>query len=186
MHPRINEILEYLDNTRLDLRNAVDAVPATRREERSGPDRWSVAEVLEHLAIIDGRIGKLVAARIAAARSAGLGPESDASSILDSIDRSKVADRSRGVTAPDMLIPQSGADATAVWSRLEESRATLREAVISGDGLALSEIKQEHPVLGLINLYQWLVFVGSHEARHTAQIREIGIGFAEKSNAARE
>src|SRR6185295_16761022 len=97
--------------------------------------------------------------------------------ILDSIDRAKVVDRSRAKTAPDMLKPQSGAEATAVWSRLEESRAKLREAVISGDGLALSEIKQEHPVLGLINLYQWLVFVGSHEARHTAQIREIGSEF---------
>ena len=186
MHPRINEILEYLDSTRLDLGNAVDGVAATRREERPGPERWSVAEVLEHLAIIEGRIGKLVATRIAAAKSAGLGPESDTSPILDSIDRAKVVDRSRAKTAPDMLKPQSGAEATAVWSRLEQSRAALREAVISGDGLALSEIKQEHPVLGLIDLYQWLVFVGSHEARHTAQIREIGSEFSEKSSAASE
>ena len=185
MHPRINEVLEYLD-IRLDLSKAVDGIPATRREERPEPERWSVAEVLEHLAIIEGRIGKLVAARIVAARSDGLGPESDDSSILDSIDRAKVVDRSRGVAAPDMLKPQSGAEATAVWSRLQESRATLREAVMSGDGLALSEIKQQHPVLGLINLYQWLVFVGSHEARHTGQIREIGSDFSQKSNAASE
>jgi hypothetical protein len=28
---------------------------------------------------------------------------------------------------------------------------------------------------GLLNLYQWMVFVGGHEARHTAQIREVAV-----------
>jgi hypothetical protein len=28
-------------------------------------------------------------------------------------------------------------------------------------------------VLGPINLYQWMLFVGSHEMRHTAQVIEI-------------
>jgi len=32
---------------------------------------------------------------------------------------------------------------------------------------------QSHPVLGPINMYQWVLFNGSHEARHTLQIREI-------------
>jgi hypothetical protein len=29
-------------------------------------------------------------------------------------------------------------------------------------------------VLGVIDAYQWFIFVGSHEARHASQIREIG------------
>jgi len=44
---------------------------------------------------------------------------------------------------------------------------------LKGDGLALGEVIQPHLVLGPINIYQWLLFVGSHEARHTAQVREI-------------
>ena len=38
-------------------------------------------------------------------------------------------------------------------------------------------MKQPHPVLGPINIYQWALFVGSHEARHALQIREIAAGF---------
>ena len=81
--------------------------------------------------------------------------------------------RSLRVTAPDETRPISDSDAASAWAALEQSRQALRAAVISGDGLALSEVKHPHPVLGEINLYQWILFVGSHEVRHTAQVREI-------------
>ena len=186
MHPRIQEILEYLDATRANLSNAVEDVPATRRNERPAAERWSVAEVLEHLNIIEGRISQMLAAKIAAAKAAGLGPEAETSSVLDSLNRTRIADRSQPVAAPEMLRPQAATDASAMWAALQQSRAGLREAVLAGDGLALSEITHHHPVLGLINLYQWLLFVGSHEARHTAQIREIAGDFAEHASAAVE
>ena len=186
MHPRIQEVLEYLDTTRSELGKAVEDVSPARREERPGPDRWSVAEVLDHLAITEGRIVKLVAGKIAAAKAAGLGAELETSSVIDSINRARITDRSRRATAPEMIQPQSGRDAASVWSALDQSRASLRQAILAGDGLALADVKHEHPVLGLINLYQWIVFVGSHEARHTAQIREIADEFAEHANAAVE
>ena len=40
----------------------------------------------------------------------------------------------------------------------------------TADGLALGEIKHDHVVLGELDLYQWLIFLGQHEARHTKQI----------------
>src|SRR5450432_3234485 len=144
MHPRIQEVLEYLDTTRSDLTQAVDDVSAARREERPAADRWSVAEVLEHLTIIERRIIRMLTGRIAAAKAAGLGPEVETESVLDSIDRTRVADRSRPVTAPEAVQPQAGGDAALARSALEQSRTSLREAVLAGDGLALSEITHEH------------------------------------------
>jgi hypothetical protein len=35
-----------------------------------------------------------------------------------------------------------------------------------------------HPALGDQNLYQWIAFVGAHESRHAAQIREIAAALA--------
>ena len=49
----------------------------------------------------------------------------------------------------------------------------LRGAVDRADGLAIGEVTAPHPFLGSLNLYQWLIFLGAHEARHAAQIREI-------------
>jgi hypothetical protein len=42
------------------------------------------------------------------------------------------------------------------------------------DGLALGGVLATHPRLGSLNVYQWVLFVGGHETRHAAQIREIG------------
>jgi hypothetical protein len=39
--------------------------------------------------------------------------------------------------------------------------------------MALGDITVPHPVLGPLNLYQWVLFVGGHESRHAIQIREI-------------
>ena len=62
---------------------------------------------------------------------------------------------------------------TAAWSILERARAALRQAVLAADGRALSEVSAPHARLGTLNLYQWLIFLGTHEGRHAAQIREI-------------
>src|SRR5258708_2491391 len=174
MHSRTQEVLDYLDTTRSELSNAVEEVPAGRRDERPGVDRWSVAQVLEHLNMIEGRVAQMISVRIGKARAGGLGAELETSSVVDSISRTRIADRSQPANAPEMLLPPATIDAATVWSILQQSRADLRNAFVQGDGLALSEVKHEHPVLGLINLYQWLIFVGAHEVRHAEQIREIG------------
>jgi hypothetical protein len=54
-------------------------------------------------------------------------------------------------------------------------RRSFLDVYLSGDGLALAEVVHVHPRLGSLNLYQWGVWVGGHEARHTEQIREIAV-----------
>ena len=44
----------------------------------------------------------------------------------------------------------------------------------AADGLALSQVTAKHPFLGVLNLYQWIGFIGYHDLRHADQIREIG------------
>ncbi len=173
MHPRIEEALTYLDSERVDLRDAIAVVPPNLRDQSPAPDRWSVAQVLQHLALIENRVGALISKRISGARAEGLGPEIESSPILNERHAAKIADRSFKVSAPPEIAPPSDIDAETAWAALEQSRETLRAAVISGDGLALSEIIHPHPVLGEINLYQWILFVGSHEVRHIGQVREI-------------
>lgn len=184
MHSRIAEALDYLDMERADLRAAMELVPSTLREKPPAPDRWSVAQVLQHLTMIESRIVPLVKRLVTGARAAGLGPELETSSILNTRHAEKIADRSFRVTAPDGTVPPADITAESAWAALEQSRQALREAVAAGDGLALSEVKYPHPVLGEINLYQWILFVGSHEIRHTSQIREIAEQFSSAATSA--
>lgn len=185
MHPRTEEVLEYLDARRKELRAAVDSVPATARNTSPAADQWSVAQVLNHLTMIDRRVAIGISKWIMEARDSGLGQETETTSVLGTIPAERITDRSRRVEAPPEIRPRTDVDAETAWTELEQARSKLRAAFLSGDGLALEQVIQSHPVLGPINIYQWALFVASHEARHTLQIREIAeqLNSAEKATA---
>jgi len=180
MHPRIEEVINYLDTKRTALRKAVESVPPELRNQQPGADRWSVAQVLQHLFMIERRIGLGMTKWVNDANTGGLGTETETSSVMNSLPLQLITDRSQRRNAPDEVRPRGDIDAESAWVALEQSRETLRAAFLAGDGRALSQVIQPHPVLGPINLYQWMLFVGSHEVRHTAQVHEI----AEQLNAA--
>jgi hypothetical protein len=174
LHPRIEELLDYLDTQREALRSAVDAVPSEKRGEPPAPGRWSVNGVLEHLAIVETRLTGLFNTRVAAARAAGIGDDLDTSPILPSFGPgSLVLDRSKRILASEQVYPTSDLSSDAAWAAVETSRRALQVALRNANGLALGEIVHPHPVFGPLHLYHWVAFIGGHEARHTAQIREI-------------
>lgn len=184
MHPRIEEVTNYLDRERSALREAVERVPPELRDKQPGPDRWSIAQVLQHLGIIENRIGLGMTKWVGDARNASVGPETETSSVMRSLPLELIADRTNKRNAPDEVRPTGDIDAKSAWATLESARETLRSAFHAGDGLALSTVVQPHPVFGPINLYQWMLFVGSHEERHTAQIIEIAEHLKAESNTA--
>ena len=174
MHPRTDELLHHLDANRAVLRAAVDSVAPELRETRPSPDRWSVAEILEHLTRVEQQITRFLSAKLTEAKAAGqLASQADTSSISASLSHEAVIDRRRAVTAGERVIPRGEMDSTTALAALESARVQLRDVVISVDGLDLGSLVLPHPAIGPINGYQWFLFVGSHEARHAAQIREI-------------
>jgi hypothetical protein len=175
MHPRTEELLQYLDAQRAILRAAFDAVPEDIRNRPPAPGQWSPVGIVEHLAIANGRIARMITKTAAEARAAGLGPETSSAPILPAIDVKFVVDRVTRVTAPEVLHP-TGLDADAAWASLERSTVAVRDAIATADGLALSEVSFPHPLLGPLSLYTWIAFVGAHEARHAVQIRECWAG----------
>src|SRR5215207_5329643 len=96
MHPRTEEMLRHLDANRVVLRAAVDGVPLELREKRPAPERWSVAEVIEHLTRVEEGLTRLLGMRLTEAQAAGqLEPETDTSSVANSINHELVLDRRR-------------------------------------------------------------------------------------------
>ncbi len=175
MHPRIQELLDYLDAQHIVLREAVDSVPVSRRNEPPGPEQWSTAGVLEHLAIVETNIGRLLKDRIANARASGIGQETETSSVLTTFSpQSVVLDRARRITASPGSHPKQNLPWEAALEAHDSARRELRNTLVSADGLSLTEVTHPHPVFGPLDLYHWIAFVGGHEARHAAQIRAVG------------
>jgi hypothetical protein len=173
-HPRLAELVDYVARQRTVLLAAVSAVPEALRDRQVTDDAWSVAGVLEHLHRVESGIARLVARSVERARAAGVAAESDMSSLLGSLDSFGLLRRNRHLDAPDPVRPRGEYTAAQALAALEGSREALLVAVGAGDGLALSGITYPHPLLGPLSLYQWVLFVGQHEARHAAQIEEIG------------
>ena len=172
MHRRIRELLAYLDEQRAVLREAFEAVPPALRDRQPAPDRWSAAGIVEHLAIVEQRVGGLLGAKIEAARAEGSAVETSTEPIVATIDVRRVLDRSTRVTAPGSAVP-TGLPANEAWRALERGGEAVRAALIAGNGVALGTIMHPHPLFGPMSAYDWFAFIAAHEARHAAQIREI-------------
>jgi hypothetical protein len=72
--------------------------------------------------------------------------------------------------SPPTVVPRANIDINDAVEGLEGSREALRAAAVSANGLSIGEIKHTHVILGELDLYQWLIFVGEHEGRHRKQI----------------
>ena len=177
MHPHLAEVFALLDQSRTELRAAVAGVEPGLRARRPGPDRWSVNEILEHLALVERRFEAYVGVAIAKARSAGLGAERSARVPLADDLRTVVRDRSGRRTAPEAVIPTGTVDDATVWRALEQARQSFRDTVGSADGLALGTVTAEHHRWGALTVYQWVEVLANHEARHAEQIDEVAASF---------
>lgn len=147
-------------------------MPADARARRPAPDRWSVAEVLEHLGLVEGRVVGLLGQLLQAAPMAD---ESTRASVTP-LDRTTLRDRSRRVDAPAPIQPTGTVGADEAWTTLERTRAQLLALLdtAEADTRDLAQISRQHPALGTLDGYQWVASVGGHEERHTLQIVEIG------------
>jgi hypothetical protein len=170
----LDAICTTLAADREALRVAVGRVAPALRGQRPAPDRWSVAEILEHLAMVEERSMALLAPRVADA------PLREAEAVVVRMPevRQAVVDRSRRVAAPEFITPTGSLDSEAAWAALTSSRSRLLDVMEEAKGRDLSTVTRAHPVLGQIDGYQWLSSIGAHEARHTAQIIEVAEQFA--------
>jgi hypothetical protein len=172
MHPRLSEIVVYLEEQRRALLAAVDSVPAARRDVRPAADAWSVAEVLDHLHRVERGSTGLLAKRIARGRETGIPAEAETSSVLGSLDLQGLID-SPARSAPELVLPDPTARSAELLQALAASRAGLLALLADVDGLDLTRVTATHAAFGELNAYQWTLFLGAHERRHARQIAAI-------------
>ena len=162
--------MSFVEEKRRELLKSFEGVDGEKLCRRAVPDSWSVAEILEHLRMVETGVARLVTKRAGQARAAGLPSEKETSSVMSSFDKHAAYLDATVLKSPIMVQPRADIDINEALEGLESSREALRAAVVTADGLALGEIKHTHLVLGELDLYQWLIFVGQHESRHKKQI----------------
>ncbi len=172
MHPRLAEVMDFVERKRKDLLQSFAGVAPEPMRRRVSDESWSVAEIIDHLRLVETSVAQVITRRAADARAKGVGEERSTESVLNTLDRLEIEAATHLMEAPSIVRPRPYADPADAIAGLDDSRKALREAAASVSGLALGEIRQLHRGLGEeLDLYQWLVFLGQHEGRHARQIQ---------------
>ena len=172
MHARLAEIMDFVERKREELLQSFAGVAPEPMRRRVSDEQWSVAEIIDHLRLVETSVAQVITRRAAEARAKGVGEERSTDSVLRTLDRLEIEAATHLMEAPSIVRPRPYADPADAILGLEDSRKGLREAAAAASGLALGEIKQLHRGLGEeLDLYQWLVFLGQHEGRHAKQIQ---------------
>jgi len=141
---------------------------------KAAPERWSVAECSEHIALAEGFIFGLVTERIIKAPA---NPEKrDAAKGKDELIVKMLQDRSHKATAPEPIDPVKHGVMTLEESvkLFQDSRAhTIEYIKTTQEDLRDHLFDHPVPAIGTLDGYQWILLISGHTRRHTAQILEV-------------
>lgn len=158
----------YLQQTEDGVANSIKGLSQAQLKFKPAPDRWSVAETLEHIALAEDFIFQNIRDKImkAPARAATRDTAKADAAVL-----AMVPDRSHKAQAPGPLVPSGRWTPDETLARFEKSRARTIEFLQSTPDLRQHVI--DSPLGQPLDAYEWLLFIGAHSARHTKQIEEV-------------
>lgn len=158
--------MSYLHATRKQFLDIVTTVTAEQLRFKPAANRWSIAEIAEHLTLVEDSVYE-------AAQTALLRPPTEPNPGLDEKIQQGVASRARRVQAPEGFVP-AGRWTTA--AELAGEFKTRRDRNIEFIQTTSAEMRRHalpHPALGPLDAYQWFLFAAAHADRHIQQMREV-------------
>ena len=160
--------VEQFQTTRDNFLKSIAGLSEKQWTFKPAPDRWSVAEVAEHITVSEGAIFGLVQTKVMQSPAA---PEKRAQVAgKDEMILQKVPDRSHKAQAPEFLKPTGRWPTEAELAKTFEERRAATIEYIRTTNDDLRDHFFDHPVFGTLDGYQWLLLISTHSARHTAQI----------------
>jgi uncharacterized damage-inducible protein DinB len=160
--------LKYLESTRQGVVDATAGLSDAQWNFKPAPDRWSVAEVTEHIAAAEDFLrGNIDQIMKAPPRPAG----EDVKAVDDMV-LAKIPDRTNKVQAPEPLRPTNRyGSAQASLKHFIESRAQTENLLNQHDDLRAHAA--DSPFGAKMDAYEWILFIAAHSERHTKQINEV-------------
>jgi hypothetical protein len=163
-------LTDHLAKSSQEFLKAVEGLSPEQWNFKAGPDRWSIAQCAEHIALAEDFIRGMIESKVLTAEPT---PDKIAErKPLDDKVLKMITDRSVKAQAPEPVQPASKfGSPQATVEHFIQSRATTAKLAASRDDLR--ERAAAHPVFKELDAYQWLLFLSGHTQRHTAQILEV-------------
>ncbi|MBO0938363.1 DinB family protein [Fibrella sp. HMF5335] len=166
----ITYAVEQLDSSQKALHDAVQGLSAAQSIAKPAPDRWSVAECVEHIVLVEGGIF----GRLQTGMQQDEAPEKRAEIQVSDLYLTKaLRSRKTAITAPAPFEPTGRfGSLEAALAAFDEQRAAIIDYVHSAPGNWRTHYFK-HLVFGTIDAYQTLLLFAGHCERHRKQIEEV-------------
>jgi uncharacterized damage-inducible protein DinB len=163
--------IKYLEETRQKVLDSLKDLSDAQWKFKPAPDRWSAAEVAEHIAVSEETLLMLVTDRVM--KSPAAPEKKEAAKGKDELIRNSITNRSVKAQAPEMLRPTN-----RFKTREETIKAfnASRDKTIEYVKTTQDDLRSHftpHPIFKDLDAYQWLLLLSGHSERHSLQILEV-------------
>lgn len=162
-------VVEHLAQSRERLVLTIEGLSDEQRNFRPGEDRWSIADCVEHVTVVESSVLGSIQKVLQTPPEEALRSEVQGK---DQLILERVPARERRVKGPAEAMPQGR------WPEFEElvrQFEATRERSVRFSAVTQADLRNHffpHPFLGLLDCYQWLLFLGAHCERHVRQMEE--------------
>jgi hypothetical protein len=164
------KVVLELSGTRDYFNNAVAGLNEAQLNYKAGPDKWSIRQCMEHIALSEKMLFGWVSSVLAQAADLSI---KDSVKVTDEIVLKGLTDRSQKFQAPEMLQPAGkfpNAKATADAFNTDRNNLIAFMKTTDKD---MRHHYMQHPAMGWLDSYQGILLLSAHSRRHTLQIEEV-------------
>ena len=165
------KLIQWLKDSHAETIAAVEKLSDAQWNWKAAPEKWSVAECVEHIMLAEG----LLTAQVQKALASPVNPAwAEKTKGKDQLIENIMVKRLGKAQAPEAIVPGGKLTRAELMQKLAQARAkTLKFA--EETQLPLKEHTAEHPfpVFGTLNAYQWTIYIPLHNIRHNQQIAEV-------------
>jgi uncharacterized damage-inducible protein DinB len=159
--------MSYLHSTRKQFLDALAGISDAQWNYKPGPDRWSVAEVAEHLALAEDNLFHYAMSGLGQSGAAPAGSKIDDKQVI-----AMMTNRENKAQAPSDFQP------TGRWKTrddlvqhfLQSRDRNIKYLQTTPESLRSSLLQSP---MGVIDVYQAMLMIPAHTERHLAQIKEV-------------
>jgi uncharacterized damage-inducible protein DinB len=167
----IADILAANERAQARFMTAVSNLSEAQANFRPDEDRWTIAEIVEHVSIVNDGFLRLTHKLLKEAESAPRSPRDDLNLGHTSLDEN--GQQREPFQAPERVRPKGGVSVEDSLAKMRMALAGFADIQPRIEAVDLSEQMFPHPALGPFNAYQWMILLGEHEDRHRGQIERL-------------
>lgn len=168
----IADVYSANDHVRSSFRDILADVSDDEASTAVDDSKWTIAEIAEHVALVNGGMARICSRLLSKAQAEGLTANGEIALSDDFMNKSAEIAGIK-VEAPEMVHPSGNRSVSDSLASIDEVAASLDELRPLFESVDSVTHRFPHPFFGDLSASEWLVLLGGHQARHAAQIQRI-------------